>query len=623
MRLRAALSLVLALAACVVQPPRAQAALPDPSLPFVDEVQIGPPPPDSICARLPITVRLKGTLPNNCFYLKEVQVLDLQATPLPRPAIVRVVVGTNTCLERPCLQVLVPWSATVRIPGLPPGDAELPLQVQMVTVDCQGTVVSGDLFSARVPFHVGGPCPPPPAEGCFIADWDHFGRDRNFCDAIVGPGHPASVTLTISSAVALAGLQGVLTLGPPGLHIVALEAVGPAAGMHVVWRPTPDGARFAMVADQGAPIPAKPDDVLYDPLPVLKVTAAETPGTPIPLRTYVMAMDLLASNASGGSVYECPIRLLDPASVIARTAIICGGVPPACDFNHDGIADIRDLVLMIHCVLQSGYCPPDASGHLDCNQDGNVSIDDVLCCARSGLHGGTPGSPPGRPEPGVHVSFGVPARSPVGLDLPVRVSGADLLGALRLTLRFPSDRYEMLWIDGPSDAGSWLRLHDVDGSRLAIGLIGALPAGTSNTLDMVVHFALRPGQSPGGAMRIESGEFSGPDGAALEVRLDQPPLRLDGPTGLALSAGEPNPFAREARFTVTLTRPAEVELAVLDLGGRLVAVIHRGALGPGTYPFSWNGTRADGTAAPDGLYFYRARAGGEAATRKIILLRGR
>jgi hypothetical protein len=337
----------------------------------------------------------------------------------------------------------------------------------------------------------------------------------------------------------------------------------------------------------------------------------------------VFATNLLGSDIKGGSVYECPTLLADPNRFALPTATICARTGTACDFNGDGRSNVLDLVIMVHCVLQSGYCPPDASGHLDCNGDGRVSIDDVLCCARSVLGGTSPPGEPGRPEPGVGVSFGVPSRSPIGLDLPLRVSGVDRLGAARLALRFPADRYEVSWVDGPWNAGSWLSLHEVSGDQLVLGLIGVQPNAPSNALDMVVHFALKPGRGPGGTILVESGEFAGPDGAALEVRLDQPPLRLDGPTGLALSAGEPNPFARALRFTVSLTRPAEVDVAIHDPGGRLVTVLHRGALGPGSHPFVWDGARADGSAAPNGLYFYRVRAGGETAARKVVLLRGR
>ncbi len=619
MKLRSAFPLLLGAAVCALQPAPASATLPDPPLPYVDAVQIGPPAPDTICARLPIVVTLRGTFPDPCHVLKEVQVFDRIMAPFPHPPTVRIVVTEDVCPQHGCATVMTPWSASVTIPGLPPGGWQLPLEVLKLSRDCSGIEVPGELLSAQVPFYVSEPCPP--AKSCFVADWDHSRRGTDFCDAFVGVGHPASVTLEIGSMVALAGLQGGLSLAPAGLRIVALEPVGPAAGMHLVWNTTPEGARFAMFAESGAPIPAVLPSEPQNRVPVLKITAALDAGLPAPPLTHVMALDLLGSDANGGSVQECPILYLDPERLIAPAAIICAGAPTACDFNGDGRADVRDLVLMIHCVLQSGFCPPDATGRLDCDQDGRVSIEDVLCCARTVLRGTSAGSPPGRREPGVAVRFGAPVTTPAGLDVPVRVRGTDHLGGALLELRFPSDRFELTGIDGPGPGDGWLSLHDVADSRLAIGLIEAGQPAGATALDLVVHLALKPGQNAGGELRIAGGEFSGPDGAALEVALDSPPLRLEGPAGLALSPGEPNPFAREVRFTVSLARAADVEIAVHDLGGRLVTVIHRGPLGPGPHPFTWNGARADGSAAPGGLYFYRARGGGEVAMRKIILVR--
>jgi len=131
--------------------------------------------------------------------------------------------------------------------------------------------------TSSVPFHVGGPCPPAPADTCLTADWHHDVTSTDLCDDLVAPDHPASVTLEIGTTVALAALEGGLTLSPPGLHITALEAVGPAAGMHLVWQATADGARFAMFADAGAPIPPGARGPM-DRVPVLKVTAAVTAG---------------------------------------------------------------------------------------------------------------------------------------------------------------------------------------------------------------------------------------------------------------------------------------------------------------------------------------------------------
>ncbi|HEY6868088.1 MAG TPA: FlgD immunoglobulin-like domain containing protein, partial [Candidatus Eisenbacteria bacterium] len=578
---------------------------------FIDRVAIGPPPPDSVCAEQAVTVALAGHFPDACHVLKDVQLIDVSASPYLKPPIVRVIVGMDACPTHGCATVVTPWGRMVILRGLPAGAYRLPLEVQLDSTDCDGAVTGSHLDQSGADFAV-GTCT---VGRCLVATWDHAQRD-GICDDTVSVTRPASVTLGISTPVALAGLQGRIRLSPAGLRVTNLNPVGPAAGMHLLWAADPDGARFLLYADSGAPIPATPAS--DPPVPVLRVTAEVTPGVGTPPVTSVQESDLLGSDEAGAGVPECPILWATPTRFADPSAHICFVAP--CDLNGDGIADIRDLVVMIHCILGTGTCPPDAAGHMDCNGDGVVGIDDVICCARSMLRSTiAPGATP-RPEPGVGVSFGVPSRSEIGIDLPVRVRGIDRLGAARVAIGFPDDRYTMSWIDGPTNAGSWLRIEETQGGRLDVGLIAARPDPSAASLDFVVHLARKPGQAPGGALRLLGGEFAGPDGAALQVTLDQPDFRLDGPTGLGLSPARPNPFMGSTRVTVSLTRPTEIEATIHDLNGRLVTVVYHGTLGPGSYPFDWNGARADGSAAPNGLYFFRVRAGGELQARKVIFL---
>jgi hypothetical protein len=350
---------------------------------------------------------------------------------------------------------------------------------------------------------------------------------------------------------------------------------------------------------------------------VLQVTASAVAGSSIPSVTLVHAVDLLGSDELGVSVPRCPEITRNIA--IADAARICAASP--CDYNADNVTDVRDLVLMAHCVLQSGYCPPGASEHLDCDHNGQVGIDDVLCCARVFLRGPEPPNVPGRPEPGIRVSIREPVVGATAVDLPVRLEGADRIGAARLAIRYPSDRFEVSAVDLPGGASNWLCLHEGSGDRLTLGLI-CLGSGTQGPLDLTLRLALKAGQTPGGDVRVDGAEFAGPDGAALEVGLGAPAWSFDGPPGLALSPGVPNPFSRESRIDVTLARPAPVEISVHDLGGRQIALLHRGALEAGSHPFVWKGTRADGSVAPTGVYIVRARAGSEVRARKLVLLRG-
>ena len=96
-----------------------------------------------------------------------------------------------------------------------------------------------------------------------------------------------------------------------------------------------------------------------------------------------------------------------------------------------------------------------------------------------------------------------------------------------------------------------------------------------------------------------------------------------GPAGVALSVPQPNPFKREARFSLTLERATHVEVSVHDVSGRRVASLFDGVAGAGLQAFAWQGRYADGSKAPNGIYFVQVHAGGERLVRRTIFLGGR
>ena len=94
-----------------------------------------------------------------------------------------------------------------------------------------------------------------------------------------------------------------------------------------------------------------------------------------------------------------------------------------------------------------------------------------------------------------------------------------------------------------------------------------------------------------------------------------------GPDGLpgthALSAAAPNPFGREARVTLEVAEPQAVRVAVYDVVGREVAVLHDGPLAPHqAYPFT-----LDGSALPNGVYLIRAIGSTFSDARRVTLAR--
>ena len=88
------------------------------------------------------------------------------------------------------------------------------------------------------------------------------------------------------------------------------------------------------------------------------------------------------------------------------------------------------------------------------------------------------------------------------------------------------------------------------------------------------------------------------------------------PQPYALEGAFPNPFRETATLRFALPERAEVDLAVYDLTGRVVARLAGGEHPAGYHDVSWE---ARGLAA--GVYLVRLTAGPFSPTRRVVLLR--
>jgi hypothetical protein len=88
------------------------------------------------------------------------------------------------------------------------------------------------------------------------------------------------------------------------------------------------------------------------------------------------------------------------------------------------------------------------------------------------------------------------------------------------------------------------------------------------------------------------------------------------PSGFALSEVTPNPFAARTRLTLELAEAQHVTAAAFDALGRVVAVLHDGALEAGAHALA-----LDGASLPAGLYIVRVTGETFNATRRAVLVR--
>ncbi len=89
---------------------------------------------------------------------------------------------------------------------------------------------------------------------------------------------------------------------------------------------------------------------------------------------------------------------------------------------------------------------------------------------------------------------------------------------------------------------------------------------------------------------------------------------------LALSVA-PVPFRGAGRIEASLPRAGHVRLTIHDLQGRLVAEIANGREPAGRLIQAWDGRNRSGARVASGTYFARLEAGGDVATKKIVLIR--
>ena len=92
-----------------------------------------------------------------------------------------------------------------------------------------------------------------------------------------------------------------------------------------------------------------------------------------------------------------------------------------------------------------------------------------------------------------------------------------------------------------------------------------------------------------------------------------------GPAQTSLGRVAPNPFVDRIGLQLSLAHAGPVDVVVYDVLGRTVRHIATGAwLLAGTHSISWDGRSDRGAGCSAGVYFVRARAGGQWYVRRVV-----
>jgi hypothetical protein len=190
------------------------------------------------------------------------------------------------------------------------------------------------------------------------------------------------------------------------------------------------------------------------------------------------------------------------------------------------------------------------------------------------------------------------------------------------------------WFLGNEESNGWAGWFDLDAGLLSAGSAEAVGSVLEGTLDAatlglpeIVYLAVAHYETADLGALVDQVP-SGDDDGLLEAAEWMPfPLRgtaTPGPpaaadAGLRLTAG-PNPFRGAARIALTLPSAARVRLDVVDVAGRVVAVLGEGRRAAGTHAFTWNGRTRSGSHAAAGVYWVRGETGGRRATTRLVKL---
>jgi hypothetical protein len=182
--------------------------------------------------------------------------------------------------------------------------------------------------------------------------------------------------------------------------------------------------------------------------------------------------------------------------------------------------------------------------------------------------------------------------------------------------------YGIAWtfaeVDGQLFAGGWWRDQNfrLDGIRRWNGAEWvSLGSGTNATVRAILGMDHRV---------YVGGEFSQAGGkssfgiARWDGLVTPPPPQRR----VSLAPGVPNPFELTTTISFRLAETERVRIAVLDLGGREVAVLIDGMQTAGPHSVTWEGRDQDGRTLPAGVYFVRAAVSGAVdQVRKLVRLR--
>ncbi len=286
---------------------------------------------------------------------------------------------------------------------------------------------------------------------------------------------------------------------------------------------------------------------------------------------------------------------------------------PAGDFNWDCVAGLDDMGSILGVIL--GLEEPAAGESLgaDVNEDGRITVADLVLFGNILVEGEIAPSRGGPP-----VEFTLTGNGGSVLS----IQSTEPFRALRLKARLDGEG-EIV----PIDPTTTIVLRDDSGRDLSLLWFGEGENGLHDVdLFRIEEFspAKAAGAAPGDPIVFYASalELLGTDADVWRPVIDGSPLTpLEIPSRLVIRSIRPNPF--NALTVIDFSLPAEghVEIGLFDIRGAFVRRLLDETRDAGPHQVSWDGTNESGRQAASGIYFVRVRMESREVTRRMTLLR--
>jgi hypothetical protein len=247
----------------------------------------------------------------------------------------------------------------------------------------------------------------------------------------------------------------------------------------------------------------------------------------------------------------------------------CGHAPG--DVNHDGTADILDIVLIVNVILGGSFTDDCAADAADMNGDGSADVLDIVQIVNSIL---------GRSDVG-DATTGKLIRDNGALMLEAN----GYIGGVQMTLSHGAD----------------FTIELTDNALVA----DYRTVGNETKLVIVAP--------EGEELFTHTGDFEIVD---IIVANSSERVNVGAPTAFSLSEAYPNPFNPTTSMTLAVPEAGNVSVQVYNIMGQVVATLASGHMDASIYTLTW-----DASDASSGMYFVRAEAAGSVTTHKLVLMK--